>query len=489
MRKIKQSRRLIALALSVIMVWEMFPISTYAQNSRVISDSTQQEADAGQCSFESHGCSITYIQNQAWNNYVSAEVVIHNHTQYDKSLWSLQMDYDGVIDNVWNADIKELTGENNVSGYRYQVDCKPYNTTIPAGGSVTFGFLAYGETGVPSMPSEIFYDTTVTGADKEESTEEETTEAGAIDGREYEIPGEWKGLNYTLFTGSKGQQSLYVNEAMMKGSVHANGDFFFQGTRLGLEGTLESAGSITLRTADGKDTQTVCSRVEDAEEIDMPDLIPELDKALEDTARCYEGNQVFNSDAVTLNEPVKVNGSAMFQSTSFEGHGVICAGEDVTFQCGSVVTDKDAGMFVVSRQGDITVNGSTVTMNSVLYAPNGTVNINTGEFHLKGRIIARSVNINGTLIRLMQTTMIMMYCMSLGLFRKRRRKKQQQRNQQRKSRQRKSPQRKSRQQKSQQRKSPQRKSQRQKSRQQKHRQQKSQQRKSQQQKHQVNWPG
>ena len=57
-------------------------------------------------------------------------------------------------------------------------------------------------------------------------------------------------------------------------------------------------------------------------------------------------------------------------------------------------------MFIASENGDITLNGSDITLNSVLYAPKGCVTINANTVNLNGRIIANKVCINGTVINI-----------------------------------------------------------------------------------------
>lgn len=191
-RQIKQQgRQVLSIVLVVALVLGLIPSSAYATGV------TPTKAEQ---TYASEGCSITYKETSSWGNYVNADIVLKNDTDSDKSLWKIEMVYGGCIDNIWNADI--ISSEDG----HYIIAAKTYNSTIAAGQSVSFGFMAYGEDGKPAFPSEISFvndrvntggDSTEEDGDKDDSKEEDDSPTA---GQEYTIPDKWKGLNYALFT-------------------------------------------------------------------------------------------------------------------------------------------------------------------------------------------------------------------------------------------------------------------------------------------------
>lgn len=53
------------------------------------------------------------------------------------------------------------------------------------------------------------------------------------------------------------------------------------------------------------------------------------------------------------------------------------------------------GSVICSETGNITFNGSEVNIKGIIYAPKGTVTINSGIFTLKGRILANKIIFRG----------------------------------------------------------------------------------------------
>lgn len=62
-------------------------------------------------------------------------MTIHNDSAQPLLGWELTFDFAPGIGSIWDAQIV------NHSGVHYTIDPQPYNTSIPAGGAVTFGFI------------------------------------------------------------------------------------------------------------------------------------------------------------------------------------------------------------------------------------------------------------------------------------------------------------------------------------------------------------
>ena len=111
-----------------------------------------------------------YTEVSSWGSSVNAEIVIENKSDEPIYNWSIDFDYNGTIDNIWNADIKE-----NSDGY-YMIKSKDYNAVIRPNSSVSFGLIAHGETEKPSIPENInIYDENGL-LFSDDSSEENTTE-------------------------------------------------------------------------------------------------------------------------------------------------------------------------------------------------------------------------------------------------------------------------------------------------------------------------
>ncbi|MDE6627581.1 MAG: cellulose binding domain-containing protein, partial [Lachnospiraceae bacterium] len=377
-------RQMLSLMLVAALVLGLIPESAYAAGTG------GKSADG--MVYTSRDCEITYKETNSWGNYVNVDVTIQNNGADTINPWKLLLQYDGTISNIWNADI-DSSGQGE-----YIIAAKSYNAKLEAGKSVTFGFTAYGEESKPDIPLGISMEGTAT----EVSTEEKTTEQ-KTDGQEtgsHTLPEKWRGLNYALFTSGDETLSFYTNETNIYGDVHSNKGFYYQGTSVKVDGTLEAAGIIDLKTASGKDCQQIGKQQEKAESLDMPDITNEVYAYCKEKGTIYDKTTDFNSDSIVMEKPVVVEGSAGFNATTFLGKGILYAKDSVTYNVGTLVTPEDSRVFIVAENGNITLNGSDITLNAVLYAPNGCVNINANHVTLNGRIIAKQVRINGTLINI-----------------------------------------------------------------------------------------
>lgn len=190
------SKRIVSYILIIAIVLGLIPQSALAAEKNITEKS-----------YISDGFTITYKENSAWGNYVNADVTIKNDTDSAKSLWQIEFDFDGEVDNVWNADI--ISSNDG----KYVFAAKTYNSTISVGQSVSFGFIAHGINSKPSIPKNISFvddkkntdDSTGSNTSGGENSEETGT---VIPGQTYEIPEKWSGLNYALFTSGDSNLSL-----------------------------------------------------------------------------------------------------------------------------------------------------------------------------------------------------------------------------------------------------------------------------------------
>ncbi|MGN1134007.1 MAG: VWA domain-containing protein [Oscillospiraceae bacterium] len=109
-----------------------------------------------------------------------------------------------------------------------------------------------------------------------------------------------------------------------------------------------------------------------------------------DTAKSISG-----SDIDLNRSSFYANGDVELKHTEISGDGNITAHNDITIE--SAKSSKDNQKVVImSESGDVTINGSELSMNSAIYAPNGTVTINAKQIDFSGEIYAKQIEINGT---------------------------------------------------------------------------------------------
>lgn len=117
MKKLRKlGKRMLSFVLVLALVLGLVPQNAYA--------SQNPEPEAPEHIYESEGCTIIYRESSAWGNYVNADITIKNKGEKLQANWQLALDYDGMIDNIWNADI--LSSENGKS----VIECKDYNSVI-----------------------------------------------------------------------------------------------------------------------------------------------------------------------------------------------------------------------------------------------------------------------------------------------------------------------------------------------------------------------
>lgn len=354
----------------------------------------ETQNDTTNAEYHSQECLIEYRTMGSWGNYANVNVSITNEGERKISLWELEFSYSSKIENIWNADVLS-EGDGQL-----KIGAKTYNSVIEKGQTVSFGFTAHCESGQPEAPGQMTL-TDEQSRKKAEQPEEtpDRTETGE-GGQSVLFPEKWKGLNYALFTSGENDLSLYTCRTNVIGDVHTNHSFYYQGTTLSLQGRLEAADRICLRTSSMENACRVTEQNEQAGLVRMPDITAELNEYVKENSESYESGKNFNSDSVFLKKLVYVNGDAAFHATRFRGQGVVYAKNSVTYNVGQIATYENARMFLASEQGDITLNGTDITLDAVLYAPNGCVTVNANNFHLNGRIIARQVCINGTTINI-----------------------------------------------------------------------------------------
>ncbi|MBR3771569.1 MAG: hypothetical protein IKL07_04815, partial [Clostridium sp.] len=232
--------------------------------------------------------------------------------------------------------------------------------------------------------------------EQEEKTVISTVSDGTAEDINQFIPEKWKGMRYSVFTGNNQNMAFYNYSTSIYGNVHSNGGFVYYGSKLHVDGKIESVlSTVTETSGDGLYIKEIA---EQAESITMPMLTEPLRKYIGENGTTYPSSMNYEGNEVVLEAPIAIDGMASFRSTRFLGKGIVMAKDSISYSVGEIATPADSRILMCSEDGDITLNGSDITLNAVLYAPHGCVYVNASTFTLNGRIIADRICINGSMI-------------------------------------------------------------------------------------------
>lgn len=204
-----------------------------------------------------------------------------------------------------------------------------------------------------------------------------------------------RAFNYTIFSGST-TSSLNLNGSQynIQGSTHSNANFNANGSNITITGACEAAKNITINGS----SINVPTRIPNAGVIEMPDFSETIRLQAEAAGQIYNGNKTFNGSSINVDAPIYVNGNVTINGSKFTGVGCIFATGSITFNGSSQnMTGSDA-VCIYSESGNITVNGSAATIDGILYAPGGSITLNGSSQRINGRVIGKTVNINGSSI-------------------------------------------------------------------------------------------
>jgi len=112
----------------------------------------------------------------------------------------------------------------------------------------------------------------------------------------------------------------------------------------------------------------------------------------------YNEETVLTEEKLNLENSISVNGDLTLDRTTFENKGYIMADKNIQYD--AVNVEDDYSLFLYSRNGNITIEGTTLNLNGIIFAPKGKIEINAKNVVLNGMIIADSVELNGTNVTL-----------------------------------------------------------------------------------------
>ncbi len=201
-------------------------------------------------------------------------------------------------------------------------------------------------------------------------------------------------LAYTLFSESTEQNlSMYGWKSYITGDIYTGKDYIYSGSILDITGKVDAAGSVSVSGWQLK----VDEKNEKTEPVSMPDLKDDIIGKIKE-ADYYEESKTFSEDTIKLSKSIRGQKDITFAGTTFEGNGYVVAGGNISCGLNQGSTYNNGKVVMYSESGDITLNGSEIYLDGILYAPEGTVCINANIFHLKGRILAKHIVMNASQI-------------------------------------------------------------------------------------------
>ncbi len=200
--------------------------------------------------------------------------------------------------------------------------------------------------------------------------------------------------------------SLYI-----EGSAHAYNVLQLNGSYINRYGNGRAASNfycygslITIDTVRGASTTVYGSGVNIQHTINSPAPVIEMpdfsDQVQAGAGQVYTGYTMFYGSSINLDSPIYVDGDLMFAGNDITGQGTILASGSMQFNGSSIVNSSDDAVCFYSRNGNIQINGSDIRLDGVLYAPNGMIQINASNVVINGRIIANTIQINGSNIQI-----------------------------------------------------------------------------------------
>lgn len=203
-----------------------------------------------------------------------------------------------------------------------------------------------------------------------------------------------KTSGYAIFSGS-GSQPLTLSgwKSNFEGDIYTGNNFIYNGSELYINGKIDAVGAVSSNGWKTEITETN----DGAASIPMPDY----DEAIEDNAQPYEyfeESPAYIQDRNIINSSIKVGGEVIISGTTFEGDCYIIAEDSITYNVQDF--NSTGRVFLYSKNGNITINGSQININGAMYAPKGNVTFNTYDTTITGFVCADTINFNGSLFNI-----------------------------------------------------------------------------------------
>ena len=197
--------------------------------------------------------------------------------------------------------------------------------------------------------------------------------------------------HYALFSASSTSNFGFSGwKSNINGNIYSGASFNYSGSEFYVSGRIDAVDSVNTYGWKSE----IGEVNENAEAVELVDY----DKVIHDDAQPYEyieGDTAYVQDKNIINSSIKVDGNIVIGGTSFEGDCYIIAEGNITYNVHEF--DTTGRVFLYSRNGNITINGTSINFNGAMYAPNGKVSFNTYETYLTGFVWADTIKYSGSI--------------------------------------------------------------------------------------------
>lgn len=208
-------------------------------------------------------------------------------------------------------------------------------------------------------------------------------------------------FNYTLFSGNP-SYTLTINGSgfYVGGSAHSNYRFTINGSNITITEACEAVSTLTTNGS----SINIANIIRNASVVEMPDFSDEIKTQADKAGQAYMGSKTFNGSQMSVDSPIYVDGNVTINGSNFKGKGCILATGNITFNGSNLNSSSDDAVCFYSKNGSITINGSSAVLDGILYAPKGTITMNGSNQVIHGRVIGDKVALNGSGIRIIGGT-------------------------------------------------------------------------------------
>lgn len=193
--------------------------------------------------------------------------------------------------------------------------------------------------------------------------------------------------DYGIFSESATEPlSIGKNNNESNGAIHANNKVVINGNNNQFARVTANAGiTVNLKK------NNIGSLDEDVPIITIPE---EFKQALLDQVTSapqkYTGNQTFGGNGLDLNQSVYVQGNVTIKGNNLTGKGFIYATGDIKIDGNNTQIGTAAEPVFIYSEKDVIIAGNNNVMYCVIYAPNGTIDVQKNNWELHGRMIGKS---------------------------------------------------------------------------------------------------
>ncbi|WP_019680070.1 VWA domain-containing protein [Ruminococcus flavefaciens] len=196
--------------------------------------------------------------------------------------------------------------------------------------------------------------------------------------------------HYALYSASDTVDlGLYGWGSSVNGNVYTGASFQCSGSEMSINGRVDAVGSVN---AYGWHIE-----IEEQNENVEPVGIIDYDNLMHNNAQPYDyypESPAYIEDRSIISKSVKTSGDVVISGTTFEGDCYIIADGDITYNVDSFETS--GRVFLYSRNGNVIIKGTSISINGGIYAPHGKVSISSSETVLTGFIWADSISHSGS---------------------------------------------------------------------------------------------